>query len=200
MKRLAAAAFAFAAAAAAAVPSFEQVRAAHAPSDVPLLARDGTVLSVIRTDPSVRRGPWLALADVSPALRDALVLSEDRRFWEHAGVDWRALAGLTSAFIAVETQAFDLLAISLSQLASSEKELSAVLFQRLKDELASMPEVKTWIRKVAPQLLDAFEGATMVDVGMRIGTSETAQDGEHQAEEEAAAELEAGGLAPRLAR
>jgi len=93
VKRLAAAALACAAAAAAAVPSFEQVRAAHAPSDVPLLARDGTVLSVVRTDATVRRGPWLALADVSPALRDALVHSEDRRFWEHAGVDWRALAG-----------------------------------------------------------------------------------------------------------
>lgn len=72
--------------------------------------------------------------------------------------------------------------------------------QRLKDELASMPEVKTWIRQVAPQLLVAFEEATMVDVGMRIGTIETAHDGERQAEEEAAAELEAGGLAPRLAR
>ena len=72
--------------------------------------------------------------------------------------------------------------------------------QRLKDELASMPEVKTWIRKVAPQLLGAFEEATMVDVGMRIATTETAHDGEHQAEEEAAAELEAGSLAPRLAR
>ncbi|MDE2614885.1 MAG: penicillin-binding protein 1C, partial [Burkholderiales bacterium] len=30
--------------------------------------------------------------DVSPALREALLLSEDRRFWEHGGIDWRALA------------------------------------------------------------------------------------------------------------
>ncbi len=88
-----AAAFVVAAATAGAVPSFEQVRAAHAPSDVPLLARDGTVLSIVRTDATVRRGPWVPLAEVSPALREALVLSEDRRFWEHAGVDWRALAG-----------------------------------------------------------------------------------------------------------
>ena len=40
----------------------------------------------------VRRGPWLTLADISPALREAIVLSEDRRFWAHGGVDWRALA------------------------------------------------------------------------------------------------------------
>ena len=33
----------------------------------------------------------MALADVSPALRQALVLSEDKRFYEHSGVDWRAV-------------------------------------------------------------------------------------------------------------
>jgi penicillin-binding protein 1C len=42
--------------------------------------------------PHVRRGPWVALADVSPALRTALVLSEDQRFYEHSGVDWRAVS------------------------------------------------------------------------------------------------------------
>ena len=86
------AAIALAATSACAVPSFEAVRAAHVPSDVPLLARDGTPLSWVRTDNSVRRGPWLGLTDISPALRQAIVYSEDRRFWQHGGVDWRALA------------------------------------------------------------------------------------------------------------
>ena len=75
-----------------AVPAFEAVRAAHAPSDWPLLDRHGAVLQVVRVDERVRRGPWLTLADISPALRDAIVLGEDRRFWAHGGVDWRALA------------------------------------------------------------------------------------------------------------
>ena len=39
----------------------------------------------------MRRGQWVALADISPALRSALVLSEDKRFYEHSGVDWRAV-------------------------------------------------------------------------------------------------------------
>ena len=73
-------------------PAFDAVRAAHAPSDIPLLSRQGTPLQQVRIDASVRRGPWVPLADVSPALRHALVLSEDRRFWDHGGVDWRALA------------------------------------------------------------------------------------------------------------
>ena len=78
--------------AAQALPSFAEVRQSHVPSDLPLLARDGTVLHWVRVDPQVRRGPWLTLQDISPALRTALVLSEDRRFWSHGGVDWTALA------------------------------------------------------------------------------------------------------------
>ena len=42
---------------AAALPSFEAVRAAHRPSDVPLLDRHGAVLQTVRVDDSVRRGP-----------------------------------------------------------------------------------------------------------------------------------------------
>ena len=33
-----------------------------------------------------------ALADISPALREAIVVSEDKRFYEHGGVDWRGAA------------------------------------------------------------------------------------------------------------
>jgi penicillin-binding protein 1C len=77
----------------AAVPSFEAVRAAHRPSDVSLLDRRGEPLQALRTDPGVRRLAWIPLDDVSPALRQAIVLSEDRRFWSHAGIDWSAVAG-----------------------------------------------------------------------------------------------------------
>ena len=95
MRPLAAAASALlllATAPALAVPDFNAVRAAHAPSDLPLLDRHGAVLQTVRVGDSVRRGPWVTLADISPALREAIVLSEDRRFWAHGGVDWRALA------------------------------------------------------------------------------------------------------------
>uniref|UniRef100_UPI0039182A86 transglycosylase domain-containing protein n=1 Tax=Pulveribacter sp. TaxID=2678893 RepID=UPI0039182A86 len=73
-----------------ALPTFDEVRAATRPSDLELLSREGEVLQRVRIDATVRRGEWLGLADVSPALRTALVLSEDRRFYEHSGVDWAA--------------------------------------------------------------------------------------------------------------
>ena len=79
-------------AAAAGVPSFDAVRAAHTPSDIALLSRHGVPMQQVRVNTAVRRGPWLGVGDVSPALLHALVLSEDRRFWDHSGVDWRALA------------------------------------------------------------------------------------------------------------
>ncbi len=75
-----------------ALPSYSEVRQQFRPSDTLILDRDGEVLHRIRTDASVRRGQWVALADMSPALRTALVLGEDKRFYEHAGVDWRAVS------------------------------------------------------------------------------------------------------------
>jgi penicillin-binding protein 1C len=74
-----------------ALPAFDEVRRGHRPSDSLLLDRDGVVIHRLRTDATVRRGEWVALADISPALRTALVLSEDRRFYEHSGVDWQAV-------------------------------------------------------------------------------------------------------------
>lgn len=75
---------------ASAIPAFDEVRKDFRPSDTQILSREGELLQRLRTDASVRRGQWVPLADVSPALRAALVLSEDKRFYEHSGVDWRA--------------------------------------------------------------------------------------------------------------
>ena len=75
-----------------ALTSFDEVRRDFRPSDTAVLDRDGALLQRVRTDASVRRGQWTALADISPALRTAMVLSEDRRFFEHSGVDWRAVS------------------------------------------------------------------------------------------------------------
>jgi len=72
--------------------SFEEVRRDFRPSDTMVLDRDGEPLQRVRTDATVRRGQWIALADISPALRTAMVLSEDKRFYEHSGVDWRAVS------------------------------------------------------------------------------------------------------------
>ncbi|KIQ24780.1 penicillin-binding protein [Variovorax paradoxus] len=75
-----------------ALVGFEDVKRDFRSSDTAVLDRNGELLQRVRTDATVRRGQWIALADVSPALRTAMVLSEDRRFYEHSGIDWRAVS------------------------------------------------------------------------------------------------------------
>ena len=78
-----------------AVPSLESVRRGLPPSEAELLDRHGELLHELRVDERVRRLPWVSLDAVSPALVTAVLRAEDRRFWEHGGVDWRALGDAT---------------------------------------------------------------------------------------------------------
>src|SRR3546814_16878177 len=61
-------------------------------SDVQVLDRSGELIERVRADFQVRRGDWLALQDISAAFQRAVILSEDQRFYTHAGVDWRGMA------------------------------------------------------------------------------------------------------------
>src|SRR6185436_11284752 len=75
------------------VVSYAAARAEWRSSDAWLLDRRGEPLSRVRIDKSRRRGDWVELGQVSPALVDAILEAEDRRFRSHAGVDWLGLAG-----------------------------------------------------------------------------------------------------------
>ena len=81
------------------VPSFQSVRAAHRPSDARLLDRTGEPVHEVRIDSKARRLHWVSLAEISPALTGAVLASEDRRFYQHGGVDGRALAAATLQWI-----------------------------------------------------------------------------------------------------
>ena len=78
------------------VPSFESVRATWRSSDVRLVDRHGETLHELRTDVRRRRLQWTPLTDISPALQEAVIASEDRRFYRHGGVDGAALAAATA--------------------------------------------------------------------------------------------------------
>ena len=75
------------------VASYASVRADWRSSDAWLLDRHGEPLSRVRIDKTRRRGDWAELAHVSPALIEAMLAAEDRRFRAHGGVDWLGLAG-----------------------------------------------------------------------------------------------------------
>jgi len=72
--------------------SYAQVRAAYQSSEARLLDRHGAVIHELRVDERGRRLEWTPLEAISPALIEAVVRAEDRRFFAHHGVDWLGAA------------------------------------------------------------------------------------------------------------
>ncbi len=79
------------------MPTYAAVRADWQPSEAWLYDRDGQLLDSERVNFERRRLAWVPLNAISPAVRAAVVQSEDRRFWSHGGVDWLAVASVVRA-------------------------------------------------------------------------------------------------------
>jgi len=84
-----------------ALPSYQEVQKSYLKSDSLLLDRYGEVLHELRIDKNRRRLDWTPLKNISPALKEAVIQVEDKRFYEHGGVDYRSVGaalihGLTS--------------------------------------------------------------------------------------------------------
>ena len=75
-----------------AAPSFQEVKTKFASSEGVLLDRHGVILNESRVDLKGRRLQWVELNEISPHVVDLLLKLEDRRFYEHGGVDVRAIA------------------------------------------------------------------------------------------------------------
>jgi penicillin-binding protein 1C len=76
-------------------PSFEAIKAASLGSEATLLDRQGEVLQRWRVHTKQRRLHWVPLHEVSWALQQAVLASEDQRFFDHQGIDWAAIARAT---------------------------------------------------------------------------------------------------------
>jgi len=71
-----------------ALPSYREVLSQYRTSEGILLDRRQRVLHQIRVADEGRRLEWAPLDQVSPALLTAVIQAEDRRFYQHSGVDW----------------------------------------------------------------------------------------------------------------
>ena len=80
-------------------PTFDEVKAAYRSSDARLVDRHGAVLAQRRISSEGRRLDWMSLQELSPSLVPALLMGEDRRFFEHHGVDWPALAASAASWL-----------------------------------------------------------------------------------------------------
>jgi penicillin-binding protein 1C len=84
-----------------ALPSYQEVRQSYVKSDSLLLDRQGKIIHELRVDKERRRLDWTPLQNISPALKEVVIQAEDKRFYEHGGVDYRSMGaaliqGLTS--------------------------------------------------------------------------------------------------------
>ncbi len=87
-----------------ALPSFQDVKDSYKKSDAVLLDRHGKVIHELRIDPKVRRLEWSSLKDISPAVINAVIYSEDKRFYKHSGVDFLAIGSAAFKNIFAESQ------------------------------------------------------------------------------------------------
>ncbi|MCW2312088.1 penicillin-binding protein 1C [Rhodoferax antarcticus] len=137
--------------------TFDQTKAAYQPSDTLILDRHGALLQRVRTDASVRRGQWLALSDISPALRTALVLSEDKRFYEHSGVDWQAVSGAAWANLwNTKTRGASTITMQLAGLLDADLKRSAggrSVVQKVQQVVSAQGLERSWRKD---QILEAY--------------------------------------------
>ena len=76
--------------------SFNSVRNRYQKSEGILVDRNGEILHEFRVDKKGRRLEWTPLDEISPALLQSVLFVEDKRFFEHNGVDWKSV--VSSAF------------------------------------------------------------------------------------------------------
>jgi penicillin-binding protein 1C len=139
-----------------ALPSFDQVRAHWRSSDWLLLSREGVPLQRTRIDKQERRGDWVGLADVSPALREAIVVSEDKRFYEHSGVDWHGAAAAAWANLwNTRTRGASTVTMQLTGLLSDDPEHSGrrSIAQKAEQAVSALWLERSWRKD---QILEAY--------------------------------------------
>lgn len=145
---------------AAAYPAFEEVKRDYRASDAFLLDRNGVVLQALRMEKKVLRLSWVALDDLSLAMRDTLVLAEDKNFHEHGGVDWKAVVAATWANVTWRSKGGRGASTLTMQLAGlldpalkPAKDGSRSLMQKW-DQMGAARELeKTWTK---PEILEAY--------------------------------------------
>ncbi len=73
------------------IPELQEVKGSIETSELIILDRNGKPLHEIRNNKLTRRMNWVNLENISAAVIHALLIAEDRRFFEHKGVDWKAI-------------------------------------------------------------------------------------------------------------
>jgi penicillin-binding protein 1C len=131
------------------IPSFSSVKDSLKLSESQLLDRKGRVIQELRTYPKERRLEWVSHEDLSPFLLESVRLAEDRRFYEHSGVDWKALgAGIIKTFTPGPARGASTITMQLAGiLTESFKTRKRNLFQKWNQIRAAQEIERTWSKE-----------------------------------------------------
>ena len=139
-----------------ALPEFAEVRANHVSSEATLLARDGQPLQTLRLDMAARRMAWTPLSEISPALIRAVIVSEDKRFLEHDGVDWQAAGKAAwSNFWGGKTRGASTLSMQLTGLIDEDGQRRGrrSILAKISQSTAALRLERFWSK---PQIIEAY--------------------------------------------
>lgn len=79
------------------LPSHATTLATWKPSEAWLYDRNGRLIDSQRVNFAARRLGWVPLAEISPTLIETVIAAEDKRFRDHDGIDWLAVASAIRA-------------------------------------------------------------------------------------------------------
>lgn len=137
-----------------AVPTYQKVKNTYQTSDLFLLDRSGEALHQWRQDKTKRSFLWTSLNDVSPALIEAVLKSEDKNFYQHHGVDFSALsASLYQRVAADSPRGGSTISMQLLKLVSSDKKLWSGWSGKVKQVIAASFLEISWSKN---QILEAY--------------------------------------------
>jgi penicillin-binding protein 1A len=175
-------------------PGISDLRKAKQEAPAVVLSADGKELAVFRR----ANRSWVKLPEVAPAVVDALIATEDRRFYEHGGLDWRRTGGAVLATLGGDRQGGSTLTQQLARnLYPDDIGRAPTLTRKIKEAITALKiewvytkdeiletylntvpflynaygiemAARTYFDKTADQL-DVLEAATLV--GMLKGTS-----------------------------
>src|SRR3990172_6480589 len=119
-----------------ATSTFNEVKNSYKKSDAVLLDRHGRIIHELRVDEKGRRLEWISLKDISPSLIKAVIHSEDKRFYDHYGVDWRAtMVAIFESLITTNNRGASTITMQLASILDKElkpKESRRTLSQKWK--------------------------------------------------------------------
>ncbi|NEN74748.1 penicillin-binding protein 1C [Pelistega sp. NLN82] len=139
------------------VPSYEQVVRQTQSSSIQIVDRRGEPLIAIRDDFQQRKVPWTKLEAYSPTLHQMVLQSEDKRFYQHHGVDWFAWLGavkdklFSSTSRGASTITMQLVGILLPELQRQGKQRS--YWQKIQQIAYAIRLEQTWSKE---QILEAY--------------------------------------------